>query len=49
MGEDVKEFETRLSHWERVSKEYRLEIYLEKTVKLNLPTKRGRNTVLKIQ
>jgi hypothetical protein len=24
-GEDVKELETRLTHWDRVSEEYRLE------------------------
>jgi hypothetical protein len=31
-GEDVKVLETSLSHWERGSKEYRLEINLENTV-----------------
>jgi hypothetical protein len=35
-GEDVKELETRLNQWERVSKEYGLEINLEKTVMLKL-------------
>jgi hypothetical protein len=35
-GEDVKVLEKSLSHWERVSKEYRLEINLEKTVMLKL-------------
>jgi hypothetical protein len=32
----VKVLETNLSHWERLSKEYKLEINLEKTVTLKL-------------
>jgi hypothetical protein len=38
---DVKELEIRLSHWERVSKEYRLQINL-KTVMLKLLRNRGK-------
>jgi hypothetical protein len=40
---DVKELEIRLSHWESVSKEYRLEINL-KTVMLQLLRNRGKNS-----
>jgi hypothetical protein len=36
LGEDVKKLEARQFHWKRVSKEYRLEINLEKTVMLKL-------------
>jgi hypothetical protein len=35
-GEDVKELETRLTHWEKVSKQYELQINIEKTVMLKL-------------
>jgi hypothetical protein len=38
---DVKEHEIRLSHWERVSKEYRPEINL-KTVMLKFLRNRGK-------
>jgi hypothetical protein len=47
-GEDVKELEIRLSHWERVSKEYRLQINVEKTVLLEISRKGGKSTVLKV-
>jgi hypothetical protein len=33
---DVKELETKLTHWERVNKEYGLEINLKKIVMLKL-------------
>jgi hypothetical protein len=36
MGKDMKELETRLSQWEGVSKECRLELNLEKTVMVKL-------------
>jgi hypothetical protein len=36
------------SRWERVSKEYRLEINLEKTVMLKILRNRGKNTVVSI-
>jgi hypothetical protein len=38
----VKETETRPSHWERVSKEYRVEINLEKTVILKFSKNGGK-------
>jgi hypothetical protein len=38
----VNELETRLSHWEKVSKEYRLEINLVKTVMLKLSRNGGK-------
>jgi hypothetical protein len=47
MGEDVKELETRLSHLEKVSKEYGLEIKLEKTAMLKLSRNGGKNTAVK--
>jgi hypothetical protein len=40
----VKELETTLTHWERVSKEYRLNINLEKTVMLKLLRNGGKNS-----
>jgi hypothetical protein len=46
-GEDVKELETRLTHWESVSKEYTLEINPEKTLMLKLEKWR-KNRVVKI-
>jgi hypothetical protein len=47
-GEDMKKLETRLPHWERVNKEYGLQINLGKTVMLKLLRNGGRNTVVKI-
>jgi hypothetical protein len=47
-GEDVKEVERRLTHWERVSKKYGLQINLEKMVTLKLSTYVGKNIVEKI-
>jgi hypothetical protein len=40
----MKELETRLSHWEGVSKEYRFKINLEKTIMLKL-SRNGQNAV----
>jgi hypothetical protein len=37
-GGKVKELEIRLAHWERESKNYSLQINLEKTVMLRLVT-----------
>jgi hypothetical protein len=45
---DVKEFKTRLTHWEKVHKEYRLETNLQKTVMLKHLINGGKNTVVKI-
>jgi hypothetical protein len=42
--EDVKELETGLTRWERVSKEYRLQINLGKTVMLKLLRNGGKNS-----
>jgi hypothetical protein len=39
---------TRLSHYERLSKKYRLEMNLDKTVILKLSRNGGKNTVVKI-
>jgi hypothetical protein len=43
-SEDVKDLETRLNLWERISKEYRLEINIQKTVILKL-TRNGREKI----
>jgi hypothetical protein len=40
VGEDMMEFETRLSHWKSVREEYSLEINLEK--KVDTIIKRGK-------
>jgi uncharacterized protein HemY len=47
-GEDAKKLEKRLTHWKRVSKEYRQEINLEMTVMLKLSRNGGKNAVVKI-
>jgi hypothetical protein len=47
-GGDVKKPETRLSHWERVHKEYRLEINPEKTVMSKLLRNAGKNTAVNV-
>jgi hypothetical protein len=45
----MKELEIRLAHWERESKNYGLQIDLEKTVILRLWRKEKRNIIMKIR
>jgi hypothetical protein len=47
-GDNVKEFKIRLSHWERESKNYGLQINLKKKAMLRLSRKEERNTIMKI-
>jgi hypothetical protein len=47
-GGDVKELQTRQSHWERGSKDYGWQVNLEKTVMLKLLRNRGKHTAVKI-
>jgi hypothetical protein len=47
-GNNVKELEIRLAHWERESKSYNLHINLKTTVMLQLLRKEEKNTTLKI-
>jgi hypothetical protein len=48
LGDTMKELEIRVALWETESKNYGLQINLEKTVKLRLLKKEERNTIMKI-
>jgi hypothetical protein len=47
-GENIKELKIRLAHWERESKNYALQINLQKTVMLRPLRKEERNPIMKI-
>jgi hypothetical protein len=46
-GGGMRDLETSLSQWERVSREYLLQMNVEKIVTLKLSTNVGRNMVVK--
>jgi hypothetical protein len=48
-GNNVKELEKRLDHWEKESKNYGLQMNLEKTIMLKLSRKEEKNTIVKIK